>query len=170
MRYIAVTTESFGGFGKLQGLLRIEGADIVLEFQHKDSMFGLNLSAPQRISLPLARIDRIEFGRGFLGLMPWIRIRTDDFEFTERASAKVPGTARLRVQFSERRDGAAFVEHVNGIAAELRHRRWRAEVDALVGPTQSPKQEITQLPGPHSTVPTAPSSAQPPLQRPSELQ
>ena len=133
MRYIAVNTESYGGFGKLEGILRIEGSDIVLEFQHKDSMFGLNLSAPKRIALPLARIDRIEFGRGFLGLMPWISIRTDDFDFSSKASSKTPGTVHLRVRFAERRDGAAFVEHVHGLAAEIRHRRWRAEVDALVG-------------------------------------
>lgn len=133
MRYIAVTCESYGGLGKLQGILRIEGSEVVLEFQHKDSMFGLSLSSPKRIALPLARIDRIEFIRGFFGLRPSISIRTDDFDFTSRASAKAPGTLRLRVRFAERRDGAAFVEHVNGLAAEIRHRRWRSEVDSLLG-------------------------------------
>lgn len=159
MRYIAVTTESYGGFGKLEGILRIDGGEIVLEFRHKDSMFGLNLSAPKRIALPLTRVDRIEFGRGFLGLMPWISIRTDDFEFTSSASSKNPGTVRLRVRFAERRDGAAFVEHVTGIAAEIRHRRWRAEVDALVGPAP-PSQDVIAADANAAPAAPAPPRAQ----------
>jgi hypothetical protein len=73
-------------FADLEGMMRLEGAGLVLEFRIKDSVFGVLKSQLQEIQLPFGELAEVTFKRGWFWGTVILRGRRMD------TLASVPGT------------------------------------------------------------------------------
>ncbi len=55
---LAVSTEAWGGFGTLSGLLIFDAGQLTLEYQTSDAILGLLRSDVKTIALPVAHLRR----------------------------------------------------------------------------------------------------------------
>lgn len=59
--------ESWGGFATNRGLLRLDGDNLVIEFQTKDGMFEVPLSDIRQVTLPLGALATFAWKPGWFG-------------------------------------------------------------------------------------------------------
>lgn len=57
----------WAGFAEGHGMLRGDGPDLVIEYQIKDSLFGVLRGAPKTLRLPLTQIDSVSLRKGWFG-------------------------------------------------------------------------------------------------------
>jgi hypothetical protein len=131
---VPVRCEAYGGFGETHGVLRFDGRSLRLDWQTKDSVFGVVKSGAQQLEVPLSALDRLRCGAGFCWLSPWLEIVLNDFALATRLPGHSEGPAvRLRVRFADRKALRRLVDAVNHAAARQVH----AALDAELGPQLS---------------------------------
>jgi hypothetical protein len=77
----------FAGLAKANGLLRLEGSSLVLEFQIQDRGLGLLRSELKELRIPIAEIEHLELKTGWFR-RPRLIVQTQ----TMRVSRHVPGS------------------------------------------------------------------------------
>lgn len=66
MRNLPFTIDNLnGGFMKLEGILRVESAQLVFEFQKKDAIVEAYQSDLQTVSIPVDELQLVEFKKGW---------------------------------------------------------------------------------------------------------
>ena len=66
MRSLPFSRENLnGGFMKVEGILRVEGAKLVFEFQKKDAVVEAYQSELKTVTIPLTELDMLEFKKGW---------------------------------------------------------------------------------------------------------
>lgn len=60
-------TGTYEGFAETEGLLRLDGTNITLQFQTVDAVFGMMKSGVRNISIALDELETIEFIKRFWG-------------------------------------------------------------------------------------------------------
>lgn len=66
MRSLPFSIENLnGGFMKVEGILRVEGENLVFEFQKKDAVVEAYQSELRTVRIPLSELDMFEFKKGW---------------------------------------------------------------------------------------------------------
>jgi hypothetical protein len=156
--------ESHGGLGEVRGLARSDEDGLELQFTARDAMFGLVKSAPKSLRVPLEALSSVSYRAGFLWLMPSIEIRVNDARVLDGLPEAEGGRIVLRLRFSDRRDGRAFVSELEMMRSHYRIALLDARLDRLANSTpgrermserSSDRPASTQ---PASTPPESPQS------------
>ena len=101
-------------FADSEGIARIEGEALVLEFQIIDNMFGLLKSAPREVTIPFADLAEVVFRRGVFSGVLTLRAR----RLTTLAS--VPGIKESELQLRcKRRDRATAAEFASRLSLRI---------------------------------------------------
>lgn len=77
----------YARMAKADGLLRLEGSTLVLEFQIQDRALGLLKSDLKELRLPVSEIERLELKTGWFS-RPRLCVQTE----TMRVSRQIPGS------------------------------------------------------------------------------
>ena len=76
----------YAGLAKADGLVRLEGNTLVLEFQVQDRALGVLKSELKELRIPIFEIEHLELANGLLR-KPRLRVQTE----TMRVSRQIPG-------------------------------------------------------------------------------
>ena len=139
MYSVPVRCEPHGVIGELQGVLRLDGATLSLQYQVADRIMHEFRSAPVDLAFAPASLVEAKMFGGFLGLSPSLELRVAEIQALAALPAQEPGRLRLRVRFSDRRDAQRIVEGINSICAEQRLAQLDASLDALQAPLRAPR-------------------------------
>ncbi len=77
----------YAGFAKADGLLRLEGSSLVLEYQIQDRGLGLLKTDLKELRIPILEIEHVTLKTGWFG-PPRLVVQTE----TMRASRQIPGS------------------------------------------------------------------------------
>ena len=77
----------FAGLGRADGLLRLEGSSLVLEFQVQDRALGFLKSELKELRIPVSEVEHLELKTGWF-TRPRLRVQTE----TMRVSRQIPGS------------------------------------------------------------------------------
>ncbi len=128
---LPIKAETLQGLGELDGMLLFDGRELRLDFQTADALFGMIKMPPQSLLVPLAAIESVRAGRGFLWMMPYIEIELNDF----RLLAKVPGASggrwRLSVRMRDRQALARMAGAIGFARAQWLHDRLAADLPPI---------------------------------------
>jgi hypothetical protein len=126
----------YGGLGFAQGVLRNDADNLVLEFQLKDSVFGLLRSRVRQVCIPISAIEEIALERMLADPWQWLglggiqlRIRTMDLSSVKDIPGHGEDGFRLRIKRKYRRAVRTFVSEVELRIAEMR----LLDIEALQG-------------------------------------
>ncbi len=115
--------DSYEGFAESAGLLSLNDASIVIQYQTKDAIIGLLKSELKVVNIPLAHVEEILFKKSLLGNK--IIIKVDDLKY----SCDVPGSESNEIVLNVARanvDNA--VDFVRAIKLDMSEREYQ---DAL---------------------------------------
>ncbi len=65
MSAIPFSMSAYAGLGTVKGLVRIDGMDLVLEFQVKDVVLGALKSGPKEVRVPLDQVVSMSLDEGW---------------------------------------------------------------------------------------------------------
>ena len=131
MYSVPVRSDSYQGIGELKGILRFDGARLVLQYQTADPILAEFRTAPVELEIALPTLVQARYRSGLFGLAPEIEIRVSDFRELAALPVAEAGRLRLRVPRSERGDARKIVEEVNQICAQLRLARLDASITRM---------------------------------------
>jgi len=101
-------------FADSEGIARIEGEALVLEFQVKDNVFGVLKSAPQEVAIPFAELAEAVFRKRFFTGVLTLRARR------LATLATVPGIKENELQLRcKRRDLATAAEFASRLSMKI---------------------------------------------------
>ena len=83
----------YGGLADCQGLVRLDGKDLCLEFQVKDSIVGVLKSEVKQVRIPLRELSEVRLERGWFGWSTKLLIQADSLAPVQ----DVPGMAQGRL-------------------------------------------------------------------------
>ena len=77
----------YAGLARADGLVRLEGGSLVLEFQIQDRALGLLKTDLKELRIPISEIERLELKTGWFS-RPRFSVQTE----TMRVSRQIPGS------------------------------------------------------------------------------
>jgi len=153
MYSVPVKCETHGGFGELQGILRLDNDRFVLQYQTADSLLGLLRSAPRELVFPIDGLVQARYRSGWFGLAPAIELRMSEFSDVAQLALGEAGRLRLRVRWSDRRDARDLVDGLAALCAERRYLRLDAEIRQMASSHPLAKRTSTERVGVPSQSP-----------------
>lgn len=87
MSSLPFSISMYAGLAKADGLLRLEGNTLVLEFEIQDRLLGLMKSELKELRIPIFEIEHLELANGWLR-KPRLIIQTESM----RVSRQIPGS------------------------------------------------------------------------------
>lgn len=101
VRSIPFEVQIFEGLGAASGLIRCDGDALLLEFETKDTVFGVIKSRVKQVRLPLVNIDWILLKKGWFSTSLQIQASTlngmEDVPGSEKGLAKLSLARRYRL-------------------------------------------------------------------------
>lgn len=144
---VPFTIEMYEGLAQTDGLLRLEGENLVLEWQVKDAVFGVLKGGINRIVVPLEQVREVQARKRIWPFRWPLRIQVSDLRTLEAA----PGTgSELRLLVS-RRHGKVLLQLAGEIQLRLSEMRLR-ELDEEVRTSREARGAGAGL-RPHETPP-----------------
>jgi len=137
---VAVSTEAWGGFGTLSGLLVLDGGQLSLEYQTADAILGLLRSDVKRVALPLAHLRAIETRAGFFWLMPKLELHFSQISHAIMMGGDTAGEIRFSVRFTHRQKVRQFVDALRHARASFVHAQMEDELAGVVQAPPAPTQ------------------------------
>jgi hypothetical protein len=89
----------YAGLGECQGLLRVEGDRLCLEFQVKDTVAGILKSGVRCVRVPLKELATVTLTKGWLGAS-WLGVKIVIQGTSMETFKDVPGMSQGRVELS----------------------------------------------------------------------
>ena len=137
---LAVSTDAWGGFGTLSGLLILDGGQLTLEYQTADAILGLLRSEVKRIALPLAHLRTLETRAGFMWLMPKLELQFSQISHAIMMAGDTAGEIRFSVRFAHRQQMRQFETALRHARASLLHAQMEDELSDVQQPPPLPIQ------------------------------
>ena len=119
-------TEVYGGFGQVSGLVSLEKTGVKLEFQAKDSIFGVVKSAVKEMILPFDQLERVAYKKGFLGIGAKLVFGVRSMKLLEA----IPHNDELELRLSVKRKHAkAAAQLIWDLENHMAHQKYLAAID-----------------------------------------
>jgi hypothetical protein len=103
--------ESWGGFATNRGVVRFDGASLVIEFQTKDGMFEVWQSDIQRVTVPLPALTSFTWKSGWFGGR--FDLAVASLELTRGLPGGDQGGVRLKVRRKDRPAAEQLADEVH---------------------------------------------------------
>lgn len=110
IRSIPFEVQVFEGLGAASGLIRCDGGGLVLEFETKDTVFGVIKSRVKQVRLPLEKIDWILLKKGWFSTT--LEIQSSTLDGMEDVPGSNQGLAKLSLARRYRLAAQQFVDDV----------------------------------------------------------
>lgn len=118
---LPVSASIYEGLGEVQGLLKFENGMLTLEFQTRDSIFGIVKSGAKSMVIPLKSISGARARQGFLYLWPDVQLDLSDFGLLSQFPHINGNTLTLNVRWRDRKLAKAFVDTLIHARTRLLH-------------------------------------------------
>lgn len=128
--------DTFGGFGEVQGLARLDEQGLELQFSTRDAMFGLLKTGLRSLRIPLDDLLSVRYTAGWFWLMPAIELRVRDLKVLEGLPESEQGRVSLNLKFRDRHDGRAFAKDLDLMRAHRRIQLLDRTLDRMLPPSQ----------------------------------
>ena len=145
-------SDAFQGLGETTGLARRQGSDLLLQFQTRDSLFGVLKSSVKSRLIGADQIAAIEYRGGWFGLWPRVRVSLTDLAGAEDLPGGAEGIIQLGVRWADRKAAKTLVERMQSECSERRFQALQADIEQLS--QRDPRQQ-------QATPPAAPSGPPP---------
>lgn len=107
------------GLAKADGLLRLEGNTLVLEFEIQDRPLGLLKSELRELRIPIFEIEHLELANGWLR-KPRLIVQTESMRVSRQIPGSEHGTFELTLEPAHKLAARHFISTVE--AAKARER------------------------------------------------
>jgi hypothetical protein len=94
--------EVLGGLANCQGLIRIDGKDLCLEFQVQDAVVGVFKSPVKEIRIPIRDLSSVELERRWFGLSTKLAIQANRLETVQDIPGMKQGRLLLHIARRDR--------------------------------------------------------------------
>ena len=111
----------FEGLAESEGILKVSDKMLHLEFQTKDTVFGVLKSDVRQLEIPLDKIQDIQFKKGMFG--DKIIIRANDLKTFEDVPNQKGGEIELHLDKKHRHESIMLVSDIQLAQAEAALRR-----------------------------------------------
>jgi hypothetical protein len=141
MDVIPFQFDAYGGWGKVQGLARLDEHGLELQFSTSDAMFGVLKTGQRSLRVPLEDLLSVRFGAGWFWLFPYIELRVRDLATLKDLPESDQGRVRLSLSLGDRHDGRAFAADLELMRSRRRILQLDRAIDRLSAaapPTTSP--------------------------------
>jgi hypothetical protein len=150
--------EAYAGFGAIQGIARLDGQGLLLQYQTRDAVLGVLRSGMKSGLLPLDSLVSARYRSGFLWLMPHLELRVSDLSMLAEIPSSEGGRLKLRVAWTDRSDARKLAHLLGGRLAEQRLQHLQDELDRM-----GAKADPSSLSGEHAEGHPASRNARTPL-------
>ncbi len=106
----------YGGFGGLQGIVRLDECALVLEFEVSDAVLGLLKSQIKKIEIPLQEIQSARMEKGWFSAT--LTIRVNNLAVLSEVPGSEGGEAELEISRKDRPQAELLVLALNARARE----------------------------------------------------
>jgi len=106
----------FEGLAESEGILKVSDEMLHLEFQTRDTVFGVLKSDVRQLEIPLDKIQEIQFKKGMFG--DKIIIRANDLKTFEEVPNQKGGEIKLHLDKKHRHDTIMLVSDIQLAQAE----------------------------------------------------
>lgn len=117
----------YAGLAKADGLVRLEGNTLVLEFQIQDRALGVLKSELRELRIPIFEIEHLELANGLLR-KPRLIVQTETMRVSRQIPGSEHGTFSLTLENAHRLAARHLIETV-----EVAKARERALLDGPCG-------------------------------------
>jgi hypothetical protein len=107
MASLPFSISMFAGLATADGLLRMDGSSLVLEFQIQDRGLGLLRSDLKELRIPISEIERLELKTGWFS-RPRLIVQTE----TMRVSRQIPGSQHGTFELTIDNDHQLAAKHL----------------------------------------------------------
>lgn len=142
--------DTFGGFGEVQGLARLDEQGLELQFSTRDAMFGVLKTGMRSLRIPLDALMAVRYTAGWFWLLPAIELRVRDLSVLQGLPESEQGRVTLSLNFRDRHDGRAFAKDLDLMRAHRRIQQLDRTLDQML--PQPPAAELP--PQPPTTAPS----------------
>lgn len=108
------------GLQKASGLLKLEGEELVMEFQVKDALFEVFKSDVEEITIPLRDLQSVDYKKGWFSSKIILEARS------LRAFDDIPGSDQgecvLKIKRKEKKDAENLVSKIRLTISEMKLR------------------------------------------------
>lgn len=109
---VPFTVEVYEGLGAAEGLLRLDGDALLLEFEVKDSLIGVLTSGLKQAVVPLNEVDRVTWNEGWIGSR--LIVQTSSLQAVRDVPARRQGQVRLNISRKDREAARRLVSALSG--------------------------------------------------------
>lgn len=109
---VPFTIEVYEGLGAAEGLLRLDGDALLLEFEVKDSLIGVLTSGIKQVAVPLSQVDSLTWKEGWLGSQ--LILQTGSLRAVRDVPARRRGQVRLSLSRKDREAARRLVSALSG--------------------------------------------------------
>jgi hypothetical protein len=152
--------DAYGGFGRVQGLARLDEHGLELQFRTSDALFGVLKTGPRTLRVPLETLLSVRFSAGWFWMFPVIELRVRDLAGLQDLPGVEQGRVRLSLAFQDRHDGRAFAADLELLRARRRILQLDRTLDRMA---REPAPSMPAAPGRAPAQRTAPERKPPQL-------
>lgn len=138
--------DTYGGFGEVRGLARLDELGLELQFSSRDAMFGVLKSRVRSVRVPVEALLSVRYRAGFCWLMPKIELRVRDLTAFGGLPESEQGRVCLGLAWGDRADGRAFAADLERMRAHRRIQQLDRQLERMAAPLPSDWRQPPPLP------------------------
>jgi hypothetical protein len=104
--------EVYQGLAKAEGIMYTDEKALILEYEVKDSMFGVIKSDPKKLVIPIALISNVRFSSNFL--LSRFKFDVNDLKLLSKFPGAKEGRVKLAIKRRNKEAGFALASFLNG--------------------------------------------------------
>ncbi|MEM6765561.1 MAG: hypothetical protein AAF824_12470 [Bacteroidota bacterium] len=111
------TLEAYQGFAAIEGVLRAEQEEVVMDYQIKDSLVGIVKSDQKELLLPYEEIEDFEYKRNWF--ISRLKITVFNLQLLEKFPASKNGQITLKIKRNQKEKMKDIVSYVRLRKSEI---------------------------------------------------
>ncbi|RMG20957.1 MAG: hypothetical protein D6730_19080 [Bacteroidetes bacterium] len=111
-------SEVYGGFAEANGLMYVQGDQLLVEVMVKDAIFGVVKSKPKRIAIPFRDIISIDYKRNMF--VSRMLLRVGNITYLSEIPGDNKGEIKFKIRRKDKEMAQNLVSHINLRISEIR--------------------------------------------------
>ena len=112
------TTEVYHGFAEVEGMLRIEDQQVVIEYQTKDSVLGVIKSETKSLPIPYSQISEVVFKTNMF--RTFLRLQLKSLELLNKFPGSKAGGIKLNLKRKDKEKAIYLQSFIRLRVSEVR--------------------------------------------------
>ncbi|MFH5830797.1 hypothetical protein ACG2F4_02425 [Halalkalibaculum sp. DA3122] len=106
------------GLQTASGLLKLEGEELLIEFQVKDALFEVFKSDVEEVAIPLRALQSVEYKKGWFSSR--IVLEADSLRVFDEIPGADQGECILKIKRKERKEAEKLVSKIRLVMSEIK--------------------------------------------------